>query len=761
MFKPGEIAGIKGTHGRKVTILPDAPIHSDLKWPVATSDGVFDETELFPAHPTVVFTADGRDQAMEAFRERTEKKLSKEDQDNLMRFYAIRDKVEAVLKKATIDYNGHWKSGTIIDKGYNPLEQMFLGAKSISMKDAEDLLRLKDKKSLGRWVQVNGILSLSGLQTCSYCGESDFSTETNGRVIRLMGKPCKFPNGLPPTEWELNVPSGKLVVANDLRKLFPLPEDESFDINTTMGCRQTALTYAKNGMSHAFVGNSCPGVYKCKDGSFKIVNPPRDEVWDAKKNDYVAVKPKPKFEGERVAGICTDLWWYSMCDHDEYTRRLKHFKQKAKDFRVEIIDLKPGVYRFRHNESARSHDGPKECVYTLFEWVRKSDPVKDFLATYEDVEVNAHAYVQAQVARWPTLYGKVKDKYIQGKEQITPWSSMTKEDRLHSWRAVADQALCTIGSGTKWHENGFPTAKVDPSVPDVEPPSFRMQCSWYPFSKPYGGLFEPQTLAPSFAKLAFRVLESVISFGTDVRDNDRCREVPYVRERMLVAVTRYRELAKKYPELADPEYVAWLGQAGRAEAWVEKFDLGPTYTDKHRDHAKAQRWVPEDAYAVEFDARKLESGHFAWHPKQPSVGGCWANKKDAQRYALNAFEDNGQAGTHNCFWSSHATNTSVPLYSVARVVKVGEVSHMGLTLVEVAYDYGTPWMLDAGKRKALSESSEKAGIHVLSKAEYEKLLPKAIKFFEQAERSVNAKPPKKAKKLTRDAATTTESTTPS
>jgi hypothetical protein len=152
---------------------------------------------------------------------------------------------------------------------------------------------------------------------------------------------------------------------------------------------------------------------------------------------------------------------------------------------------------------------------------------------------------------------------------------MTPEDRVDSWRRVADQVYCTIGSGIEWHEKGFPLARVDASIPDEEPPSFRAQHHWYPFSKPYGGLFEPQTLAPSFAKLAFRVLESVISFGANVRTDKESRDVRDVRARMLVAVKRYRELAKRHPEQADPDYVAWLSDKGRAEAWVNNFPLGP------------------------------------------------------------------------------------------------------------------------------------------------------------------------------------------
>jgi len=712
VFKPGEVAGVKsrGSEGPTVTVLPILPIEVsrvvEHRWPIKTSEGFFDETELYPAHPTVLANAEGHDPSKEIAQADARARVRALVGDGGGRglSYELRDKIEKALEKAPIDFNGHWKNGAILREEFRSLSHLFLGPYAMSQEDAEDIVRAADARApLDRWVRVDASLSMMGLRDCSYCGGDDFKTETNGKVVRLVGEPCRFPNGLPPTEWELNVPSGKLVVANDLRRAFPLPEDESFDINTTLGCRQTALAYAANGLSHAFVGNSCPGVFKCGEGLFKIANEPWEDA-----------KPRPKFEGERVASICTDLWWYSICDHDEFKRRCRRFKQKAADFRIETITVKPGVYRFRHDEDARGYDGPKECVYTRFEWVREPDQVQDFLAKYEDVEVNAHAYVQAKVQRWPTIYGRT----------VSP----------QSWQRVADQVFCTLGSGVEWHEKGFPKAKVDPTVADVEAPSFRQQCHWYPFSKPYGGLFKTTTLAPSFAKLAFRVMESVISFGLGVRDSEHSRDVRYVRERMLVAVKRYRELAKQHPEQADPEYVAWLGQKGRAEAWVEGFPLGPEFTEKHKKHAEAQRWVRSNAYAVAFDARKLKDGHFAGHPKK---GGCWAAKEDADRYAiLEHGGDGGPPDENSCFWTCNATNTSVPLYYVARVVKVGEVSHMGETLVEVAFDYGTPWMKDAAKRKAIAEAKEAAAIKVLSRKEYDTLLPKAIEFFKETEARV-------------------------
>jgi hypothetical protein len=579
MFKPGETAVTKD--GRTVTITSSSPAEkAGHRWPVSTSDGVFDETDLAVAHPTVLATANPKPRVFEK-REETEE--TKKQRDVYLAMVLQMAEVQKILVEATIEWNGHFRNGLDIREPFRKslLKEAYFGPGAMSEEDAGAILQAPGNL-LDRWVPL--FLSDLYVRDCS-CGAAN-TYETNGKVVRLVGAPCKFPDGLPPNEWELNVPSGKLVVANDLRELFPL-EDDDFDVNTNIGCRQTASAYAAIGMSHAFVGNTCPGVYQCKDGTFKIANEPSEDRWDEEKKEYVPIEPKPEFDGERVAGICTDLWWYSICDHDEFTRRCKRFKQQKRDFRIEVVNVEPGVYRFRHND--REEDGPGETIWTRFERVRPPDPVKDFIAAYEDVDINPHAYVQAQAARWPSRYGNVKRRGG-SKDEPVPWVNMTESQRTSSWLRVMDQVFCVIGNGVKWHEKGFPTTKVDPSIPDVEPPSFRAQHHWYPFSKEYSGIFR-NTLTPSFAKMAFRILESVISFGTDVRDGERCREVVYVRERMLVAVQRYRELMKIHPDQADPEYVAWLSQEGRAESWVANFDHGPEFTEKHKKFKEAEASV--------------------------------------------------------------------------------------------------------------------------------------------------------------------------
>lgn len=728
MFKPGEVAGVRGQDRHVRVILVHGPgTHRHIE----TDEGTFKEEELFVAHPSVLATAEGQDRNREAWQASMDA-LAKKGTALPVK---LLDQIERALTKTTFDWNGHWKNGEAIDAEYKAdlfKSNLLISSRAMTKEDAEAFLQAaRSGVPLDRWVPVDAAGLRLALSTCSYCGEKYFGLETNGQVLRIEGASCEFSKGLPLTEFELNVPSGKLVIANDLRDLFPILEDH-FDVNTQWGCRQTTLAYSAIGMAHGTVGNSCPGVYQCEDGTLKIANPPSDEHWDGK--DWVAVQPKPKFEGKRIAGITTDLWWYSICDYDDFKRRCRHFKKKASEFNAKVVKVVPGVYRFRHDDEARGHRGRGECVFARFERVRKADPVKDHLASYKEVEVNPYAYVRALVEQWPTLYGRVIEG-PSGKKTPVPWDKTTEGDRVYSWRRVADHIFCVIGGGTEWHEKGFPRAKVDPTVPDIEPPSFRAQYHWYPFSKSYGGFFEPKVLSPSFAKLAFRVLESIISFGMDVHDGEHSREVAGTRERMLTAVKRYRQLAKLHPDQADPEYVVWLSEKGRAEAWVENFDLGPEFTEKHHKHAASQRWVSEDAYAIEFDARKLQdgAGSFAWHPK---IMGCWAKKADAQRYAIPEWHDNKQPGKQNCCWYGNAGNT-IPLYSVARVVKVGEVSHVGETLVEVVFDYGTDWMRGPS-RKAFREGREKDAIKVLTKEQYERSLPEAEKYYEAIEAQVEA-----------------------
>jgi len=708
MFKAGDKA-LTNKGNRIVEIRRTLQADNSPGWgQVETEDGVYWERELHQAHQTVLDTIEAKEQ--DFIGEMSEAMAEVFDEVP----WKLTGKLNKLLNEANlkVDFRGHWKNGSALyDSAHFTKKmmrhQLFLGVERKNIEDLIEVLVHNKKKQalkkLDRWIGLGQSVGL-GSSACTYCAKDNFQLETDGITVRLLGDTCPVPEGFEPNVWELNVPSGKLVIENGLSNWFPLPEgDLDCDINTIIGCREYSQLHAAIGLSFGFVGNTCPSVVEGeKKDSYRIANGSSEK---------------------ELANICTDLWWYSICDYEELERRLEKFGDHGDRgmSQFTVIDVKPGVYQFNHYDEADCH--ATEVLFADFAWVREPGPVKDFLGECSELpEVNPHAYVQRQCQQWPTLYGKTGSYPYD--EVPVPWEQMSEEDQHHSWERVANQIFFTLGGGTSWHENGFPAEKVAKDVVDIEPPSFRYQVNWYPFSKGYGGLFGDVKLSNSFARLAFRCLESIISFGMKVSDSERCRHTYQARSRMSMAVTKYREMAQLYPEAADPEYVWWLSEKGRAEAWVERFDLGPKYTEKHRKYVQAQRWVPDDAYAIEFDTRKISDGQFT------GKNGCWSSKASADGFAILEWGDfePGENPEDNCFWASHAERTAVPLYSVARVVKVGEVSHMGRTLVELSYDYGTEWMRSATTRKAVEEKVHKQGIRVLSKEEYNELLPTARNF---------------------------------
>ena len=141
------------------------------------------------------------------------------------------------------------------------------------------------------------IFPRSVLNTCFNCGEA-VEFETNGITIRPRNS-CKYPNGVP-LSFELNVPSGVMIVGNDFRGHFDI--SKKFNTNTRMGSVKTTKAMEAIGCAHAYVGNSCPDMYRIGKDSFII----------ASSGYKVETKEEIVPQGVRVATITTNLPWYSI-----------------------------------------------------------------------------------------------------------------------------------------------------------------------------------------------------------------------------------------------------------------------------------------------------------------------------------------------------------------------------------------------------------------------------------------------------------------
>ncbi|ATM24504.1 hypothetical protein SMD44_p10005 (plasmid) [Streptomyces alboflavus] len=175
---------------------------------------------------------------------------------------------------------------------------------------------------------------------CGFCDERPVYRVTD-KTIKVES-PCPYPDGLT-TEITLKVPSGKVIVTDDLRSVYSCDDSGFASYNSALGQAQVVHAMAAVGCAYGPVGNSCPGLYRTGPDTYIIARPGYDE------DDT----PDPAFSRyDFLAGITTDLWAYSIADFE-------HWKSRGGDpdklgWDVSVVDITPGTYRFTHHSG--EHD---------------------------------------------------------------------------------------------------------------------------------------------------------------------------------------------------------------------------------------------------------------------------------------------------------------------------------------------------------------------------------------------------------------------
>lgn len=619
----------------------------------------------------------------------------------LKRFETL-EKVQNLLDPLVgrgVDLRGHFKRG----KGWGASEDalkkfvldslMFLG-----VEDLQGILNaLKTLKPFTLKNRGN---------PCSYCG-APMGLCFNGENLVWDGEECPHRDGLI-TEFELNVPSGRIVVDDDLRQWFPV--DEDFDVNTQLGRHLTSLAAAQVGLAHGFVGNSCPRIFQ-KESKFVIGNY-EDVLWDEGLGDYVD-NPEECGWGEVVATICTDLWWYSIADFDDFVRRMAHYTPKISldDIlnhpTIQVVDVKPGVYKFRQ-EQGISRSSPI-VAHATFEWVRDPDPVRDLLQ--EDIEKHANAteiLIQRHLS-WAQAVRRCSPE-----EAIQHWNEATQEAKLRMLASAASDIMFS-SRADEWHENGFPRATLSEEIRRLakafgEVPAFAFRYSWGSIYKDFSAIclgagmgkssFGPfPKLERSFVLLALNICQSALVYGDQPRLNREvyppAYEVVFVRRGMKMFKATYRAYRKMYPDIVfDEAFDAW--QATEIDAHIENFDFG--VQDPPREEWGEPPPTMKSGQYFEFDASKIgPEGSFCW------ARGGWAAKEHAERYALGVLEGSMSPMGHLHIDGSARAKSMIPLKATGRVLRGTGEGHASAHLV-VTFDYGSEFMRG---EMAFSESDMK------------------------------------------------------
>ncbi|TDD47520.1 hypothetical protein E1286_17205 [Nonomuraea terrae] len=121
--------------------------------------------------------------------------------------------------------------------------------------------------------------------------------------------PCPYPDGIT-TTITIEVPSGKLLVTDDLRPIFDWDEGNLASYNSALGQAQAVELMAAIGCAYEPTSNCGLGLYRTGPDSYIIATPSYDEDEN----------PSPP-DSACLASICTELWAYSICCYSNWLSR--------------------------------------------------------------------------------------------------------------------------------------------------------------------------------------------------------------------------------------------------------------------------------------------------------------------------------------------------------------------------------------------------------------------------------------------------------
>lgn len=424
----------------------------------------------------------------------------------------VRDRF-ALKEDASYDHKGHsYRSNTdpktIIDRYY---ALTFYGM------DKDELARLDACSSKPNPPILIDYCGGHSCHNCEWDGAYTFDGETFSAT-----EECSHPNGVDNVAIELNIPSGKMVFANNLRQWFKVHGD--FDINKNSGKLDTTLAYEKVGMAYGFVGNTCPGVYRLSESKLTISSYGLPDKEDDSEDidDSELIQPP----GEDVGGICTDLWWYCIVDLEDFKHRFFDLGGTEKQFQDElkhcdVVDVKPGVYQVIHNFIDDYNTVGAPTHYAEIKWLRDPEH-RSLYEAYKNLNYTIGQCYLATVAKYPTLYGFDKNELpvsLSMTERVERLMSFSK-DKLESSVAIFYSYIFHNEREDDWHLNGWVCSNpIAIDTPDFVLPELTQAYAWYPASAKYSNLYaigrdnNPLPLNESFLAAAHQVIHSMLKFG--------------------------------------------------------------------------------------------------------------------------------------------------------------------------------------------------------------------------------------------------------
>lgn len=196
---------------------------------------------------------------------------------------------------------------------------------------------------------------------CAWCDAPKDFQAIDGMVCQP--EPCLHPDGITTTV-TLAVPSGRIVVYDDLRHVYDGFNDDFACYNSVLGQAQVTEAMAALGCAFGPVGNSCPGLYRTGEGAYVIASPGYDD--EDEPTGFLA-------HLEPLARIITDLWAYSVADHDDYLAK-GGASHPQRMHGPDVVEIPPGTYRFTHHTGERTfdHDVPGTVIFAHIDRIERT-----------------------------------------------------------------------------------------------------------------------------------------------------------------------------------------------------------------------------------------------------------------------------------------------------------------------------------------------------------------------------------------------------
>ena len=180
-------------------------------------------------------------------------------------------------------------------------------------------------------------------KSCNNCGE--YIGLRYDPVTKLGStnlEQCRYAGGFT-THTEVEFLSGKILVADAIPGNWVRAGDVdgSATYNSKLGQQQVIQMMAVRKTAFGPTGNQSLGLYKINDEHYQIIGPGYDLD-----NDKILL-PDGLTEEDSVAGICTDLWAYSIVDWDEWLKAGND--PEALHWDETPVEIKPGRYLFSYH----------------------------------------------------------------------------------------------------------------------------------------------------------------------------------------------------------------------------------------------------------------------------------------------------------------------------------------------------------------------------------------------------------------------------